>query len=550
MGLTITLIRRLPRAARSPHFAFVMLLEDLTALAQETLDPNCVVIVGAGAVGTHLAVQIARQGRQVVLLESGDRTIGSFSSETFGVVGRPHDGIAIGRTVALGGTSNLWGGQLVEFMPSDLDGRDWLPGSRWPIRYEELAPYYAKTYEALGIEKSLHDDTAVWKGIRKKPPELAQNIEVFLTRWLKTPNIAAHYEKEVESLPNLLVVLNTKTVGFETDDERLTGVVVAGKKGGRQAILGRAIVLAAGTIENSRLLLHAAADTSWDCPWRGNDNVGRWFQDHLGGKVAHIRPRNTKAFYNLFCTVVLRGQKFQPKVRLRNAIIEEEPLLNCQAMIAFESSVRENLVFLKQFVKAAVYSRKIGSLTDLVRNVLACSRHMIPLMWKFVIEHRILIPSGSRISLLVQAEVEPLRESRVLIDSEVCGEDGLPKVLLDWRLSGRELPDILTFTRRVEQALKEAGLADLDLEPELVAEDPAFLDTLHDTNHHAGGCVAGESEADGVVDRNLRVFGTDNLYTAGACVFRTCSNANTTFTAMALATRLADHLTRGHHAAD
>ncbi len=65
---------------------------------------------------------------------------------------------------------------------------------------------------------------------------------------------------------------------------------------------------------------------------------------------------------------------------------------------------------------------------------------------------------------------------------------------------------------------------------------------MKDTYHQAGGTVMGESAQDGVVDRNLRVFGTKNLYVGGAGVFRTASNANVTFTAMAFATRLADHL--------
>lgn len=489
----------------------------------------------------HLAVQVARRGRQVVLLESGNRVLDHFPTETFAVVGRKHQGIGIGRSVALGGTSNLWGGQLVEFMPIDLDGRDWLPGSRWPIRYEELVPYYAQTYEALGIESSMNDD-AVWAALRKSPPQLGHGVEVFLTRWMKMPNVATHYGREVEFNPNLIVVLGTKAVGFEGTGGRLTGVQVIDRQQDRHLIPGRDIVLAAGTIENVRLMLHAASDSSWDCPWRGNDNVGRWFQDHLGGRLARIHPRNAKAFYDVFCTVVLKGQKFQPKVRLLDSVLRTEPLLNCQAMIGFENSIRENLVFLKQFVKAAVCARKIGSLTDLFRNIWACSRHMVPLMWKFVVEHRILIPSGSRISLTVQTEVEPQRDSRISIDPNVRDRFGLPKVILDWHLSGRELRDMLVFARRAALALQEAGLADLELDPKLAAEDPEFLDTLHDTNHQAGGCVMAESAADGVVDSTLRIFGTDNVYAAGACVFLTNSNANCTFTAMTLATRLADHL--------
>lgn len=519
-----------------------MLLENPASLEGQALDPDRVVVVGAGAVGVHLAVQLARRGRQVVLLEAGDHALDSYPDETFEVVGRAHEGVRIGRSVALGGTTNLWGGQLVEFMPIDFDGRDWLPGSRWPIRYDEVTPYYPPTYEAMGIEPGVQRDAPVWDTLRKTPPELGEGVEVFLTRWMRVPNVASHFREEVEKNPKLIVVMGAKAVGFEGEATAVTAVRVAGVDGAEHTVRGGRFVLAAGTIENARLLLHTADDASWPCPWAGNDNVGRWFQDHLGGRLAYIKPRNAKAFYDLFCTVVLRGDKFQPKVRLRNAVLEEEPLVSCQAMISFESSISENLVFLKQFVKAALFSRKIGSVVDFFRNAWACSRHMIPLMWKFVVEHRILIPSGSRISLTLQSEVEPLRESRITIDRSVRDRFGLPKVVLDWRLSGRELEGIRDFTHRVERALADAGLADLEIEPDLAANRPEFLDSLHDTNHHAGGCVMGDSADDGVVDRDLRVFGTDNLYVTGASVFRTSSNANTTFTAMTLTTRLAEHL--------
>jgi choline dehydrogenase-like flavoprotein len=48
--------------------------------------------------------------------------------------------------------------------------------------------------------------------------------------------------------------------------------------------------------------------------------------------------------------------------------------------------------------------------------------------------------------------------------------------------------------------------------------------------------------ADGVVDGNLRVHGTENLYVAGPSVFPTGGFANPTLTAVALSLRLADRL--------
>jgi choline dehydrogenase-like flavoprotein len=47
------------------------------------------------------------------------------------------------------------------------------------------------------------------------------------------------------------------------------------------------------------------------------------------------------------------------------------------------------------------------------------------------------------------------------------------------------------------------------------------------------------SPQQGVVDPECRVWGTSNLYVAGAAIFPSSSHANTTFTALALAARLA-----------
>jgi choline dehydrogenase-like flavoprotein len=109
-------------------------------------------------------------------------------------------------------------------------------------------------------------------------------------------------------------------------------------------------------------------------------------------------------------------------------------------------------------------------------------------------------------------------------------------------MSGDELASISEFARRAEGALRGSGLAILTIDPNLKAMDPGFMSTLRDTYHQAGGTVMGTSEQDGVVDRNLKVFGTTNLYVGGASTFRTVSNANTTFTALAFATRLVYHL--------
>ena len=61
-------------------------------------------------------------------------------------------------------------------------------------------------------------------------------------------------------------------------------------------------------------------------------------------------------------------------------------------------------------------------------------------------------------------------------------------------------------------------------------------------SHPAGTCRMGFDASSGVVDKNLKVFGLDNLYVSGASVFPVSGTANPTDTVVALTLRLADHL--------
>ncbi|MFI6296505.1 GMC oxidoreductase [Nonomuraea sp. NPDC050790] len=67
--------------------------------------------------------------------------------------------------------------------------------------------------------------------------------------------------------------------------------------------------------------------------------------------------------------------------------------------------------------------------------------------------------------------------------------------------------------------------------------------TLGAVGHEVGTLRMGADESRGVVNPDLKVFGTDNLYVCDLSVFPTSPAANPSLTLAALALRLADHLT-------
>lgn len=525
-----------------------MLHNDIRDIAIDPENTRRVVVIGGGTIGVYVAILLASQGKEVVVLEAGDHRLNVFPPDSYASIGRTHRGLELARSRCLGGTSNLWGGQLVEFQPVDFNGRPWLENSRWPVSYDEIAPYYTQTYRNLGVPDQFLGDEKIWQGLSTPSPKLGPDFEVFLTRWMRQPNVAALFQEKVNTDPNLHVVPNMTAIGFRASGSRITGVQVVDAAGNRHVVGGDVFILAAGTVENSRLLLHAATDPNLPCPWRDNQNVGRYFQDHLAKPLGPFKPRDKKTFFNMFCNMVLSGQKFQPKIRMTCEAQNKHQILNIQTSFVFEHSVSEHLVFLKQFLRAAMSGRRHCGFGDFIKNGVGGFKYLIPLMWRYIVDHRIFVPTSANILVGVQAEQVPVADSRITIDPGHRDAYGLPKVLLNWKIGQLEFPSIRKYAQEIKKALADAQIGQMDIYPELESMEPVYLEGMHDTYHQAGGTIMGFGPSDGVVDGDLKVFGTDNLYIGGAGTFKTSSNANVTFTAMTFATRLAKHLAQSSQA--
>ena len=112
-----------------------MLVDDLNQLKGLMNRGLRTIVIGSGAIGLYTANEIVKRGNQVLVIESGGTSLGGFSPESFSSIGIQHNGIKNGRSRTLGGTTNLWGGQLAEFQPIDFTGRDWIPESEWPVLF-------------------------------------------------------------------------------------------------------------------------------------------------------------------------------------------------------------------------------------------------------------------------------------------------------------------------------------------------------------------------------------------------------------------------------
>jgi choline dehydrogenase-like flavoprotein len=91
------------------------------------------------------------------------------------------------------------------------------------------------------------------------------------------------------------------------------------------------------------------------------------------------------------------------------------------------------------------------------------------------------------------------------------------------------------------QELGRAGLGRLRIEsPATTGQNP--MEHLSQGSHHMGTTRMHTDPRSGVVDADTRIHGIDNLFVAGSSVFPSYACDDPTFTIVALALRLSDHL--------
>jgi len=141
-------------------------------------------------------------------------------------------------------------------------------------------------------------------------------------------------------------------------------------------------------------------------------------------------------------------------------------------------------------------------------------------------------------SVLAVSGHRPNRDSRVSLDHQT-DSNGVGRVVVDWRIADEDWLILLKSIEQLGKSLSRASagrMRVLDFHPALPS------DALSTGMHHIGTTRMAFHPSEGVVDPQCRVFDTEDLFVAGSSIFPTSGYANPTLTIVALALRLADHL--------
>ena len=118
----------------------------------------------------------------------------------------------------------------------------------------------------------------------------------------------------------------------------------------------------------------------------------------------------------------------------------------------------------------------------------------------------------------------------------------MPRLRVDLRFTDADVEGVVRAHTRWDAYLRRHGAGYLRYASDDIT--PQVWQRTGGGFHQSGTTRMSAQAADGVVDRNLAVHGFDDLFVVSSSTFVTSSQANSTFTIVAFALRLADHLRR------
>lgn len=503
-----------------------------------------VCIVGAGAAGIVLAAELVRQGLRVLLLESGGVGIEPAAQELNACfyAGQQHRGAHVGRVRALGGTTTVWGGQVLELDEEDFAARTWIPGSGWPFQKSELQPYYGRALVAEGLASVLRSDAEVWRKMKTEAPPLGAELETYFTHWCPEPNFARLYGNLLNS-PNLCAVLHATAIAMmlSQDGTRVEGVRCRTATGRNQDFSAGQYVFCLGTIETTRFLLQPIPGTQV-APWNQSGLLGKHFQSHIDYNAAAIPAREALRLRGWFANAYLGGYKYHPKFRLAKSVQKRLRTLNIAGSLTCINPAETELRQVKRMVRNILHRRDSEMSWHDFPRIFRQLRTMMALGYGYRVQHRAWWPQESAFWLRVHCEQEPLSQSSITL-TDVRDASGLLQAKVDWRVSPLEWRTIQSFTEQAEKTFAAMGATGILQQTELKLEEGFRSVVFDNSHHHIGGTRMAISPTEGVVDPNLKLHGLENGYVCSASVFPTGGYSNPTHTVIALAIRLADYLT-------
>jgi choline dehydrogenase-like flavoprotein len=486
------------------------------------MEDRQVVIIGSGPAGASAAHELVSQGIPVVMLEAGRHLPGGMLVRINGrnvyrqvppgiKTGDRHTATGDPKTqwwyyLSPGGLSNQWTGAVPRFAPEDFhEGARLDERYRWPITYDDLAPYYDRIEPLMAVTasaESVHNLPASKPAYRRRLPRDWQRVARIADGhgqgltimpladgppWMLTRRGTAFnsYNCIIQPLlrsPHFKMLTGAHCLRLEYSgaEGRVTAVIYHNRADNSEQRLNcAAVVLACGPLNSTKLLFDSACDVFPHGLGNAEGVLGRYLHDH---------PREWWP-----CELDKPISRLSPAGYLtRRPYAESSPLLATSWTIGLLSSIKEKILSLTPAKARGLGVQVFGT----------------------------TIPQE-------KYYVQPYCDKR--------DEFGLPLLDICMQYDDEVIQTMVDARERLLNLMSEAGYRCTIRE---------LVPQLHPGSsvHYGGTIRMHRSPEYGMADAWNRLHAVPNVIVGDASCFTTGPEKNPTLTLMALAMRAADRL--------
>lgn len=532
-------------------------------------------IVGTGPAGIITALEYTRlkPNSKVLLVEYGmSNTVKNQLDDSIKITDSTnHHPVYECTNKGFGGTSQTWGGRCVMYDEIDFIDRPSIEnGCTWDLKlFEEVKQYLNKTaeYFECGEAKFNLKEIEEFSNSRMADGFIEGIVtDTVIERWSMPTRFGKRYKTELLERKGVILLegYEATTFGDPDKDGKVLWLIIRDINTGEQReIKAQKFVIAAGTQESTRILLR-------------NENLfknlshipqalGKYYQGHLSGKIASVifegNPRNTEfGFLKDKDGIYLRRRfQFTKDFLLNNDLLNtaiwlDNPLyydpkhksgaMSMMYLIMITPVLGKKLA--PPAIADSITKGKVIGLRKHLFNVLknlpySFLRPALIFYKRYLLKRKLpgvfLFSPNNKYALHFHSEQVPYEQNRMTLSED------RESLIINYTITDKDVESVIILHKELDKWLRETGCGRLEYwfpENEVHSE---IRKMSRDGIHQSGTTRIADNSEDGVVNRDLKVFGTDNVYVCSSSVFPTSGQANPTFFLGAFAVRLANHLT-------
>ncbi|MGH9378374.1 MAG: GMC oxidoreductase [Terriglobia bacterium] len=543
------------------------------------------IIVGSGAGGGMAAYVLTQAGAKCLMLEAGDwwdtakqstmmtwpyeaphrgartpeKPNGYFDPGYAGweLAGEPYSSAPGStwrwwRSRMLGGRTNHWGRISLrmgpyDFKPYSRDGK----GFDWPISYDDLAPYYDKTEELIGVFGSAEglENTPDGKFLPPPKPRCYELMVQNACRKLNIPCVssrlsiltrsingraACHYcgqcgrscatssnfSSPTVLIPPAMATGNLKVIcnamGREVlvgKDGLATGVSYIDKKTRQEVqVRSKIVVLAASSCETARILLNSRNTQFPSGIANSNGLVGKYLMDTVGAD-------GSAGFFPIMGTLPPHNEDGVGGMHLYM------PWWN------YQKQSKHQMPFARGF------HIEFGGGHGMPGGGFGGSRLLGP-GYGQDLKQRARKLYGAFVGFSCRGEMIPNEDSYCEIDDHVVDEWGIPTLKFHFKWSEDEIQMAKYAREAFDEIIKTAGGEPLG---KWSAEDNWGISAGGEIIHEVGACRMGSDPKTSALNSHCQAWDCKNLFVTDGAPFVSNADKNPTLSILALAWRTSEY---------